>query len=206
MNFILEIVDSQTGCIVADYSIKTCQQGDIAEVLTIPDYNPDACYGLEKADIHTLGQTYALALEGTEEQGYLRARHWLDDLSYKVHTGRELLLMRSGLKPLAVFSEWEATEQEAFFDPLVEQGLFTKQAYLEPAPSASLPANRLTLYALPEEAWRIQAYLLMRRAARQTGWNETLERMEGLLLGYTEAQNDEFIHLRKASMPPIRPA
>lgn len=197
MDFILNILDSQTGCIIAVFPINTQRMGEIAEVLTIQDYDPNAIYDLEKTDINKLGLQYSLDLNGSEEQGYLRPRLWLDDLSYRVHTGRELLLMREGLKPLAVFAEWDSSVEEAYFAPYVEQGLFVKQVYETTGPSAI----KLTLYALPDEAWRIQAYILMHRIASKTGWNEALERMEGLLLGYTEWQNDEFIHLRKANSP-----
>jgi hypothetical protein len=40
------------------------------------------------------------------------------------------------------------------------------------------------LYALPDQEWRIEAFLLLLKTAEVTGWNEGFERMEGSLLGW----------------------
>ena len=54
-------------------------------------------------------------------------------------------------------------------------------------------ATRIVLYALPQQAWRIDAYLMLQDAAAKSGWNEGFERMQGSLLGYEDWQNDVFV-------------
>jgi hypothetical protein len=44
---------------------------------------------------------------------------------------------------------------------------------------------------------RIDAHLLLQRQHNHGPWNETLERLEGSLLGYTDAQNDWWIAHRR---------
>jgi hypothetical protein len=46
------------------------------------------------------------------------------------------------------------------------------------------------LFCLPGEEWRFKAYDLMCQLSEKIGWNDTLERMEGTLLGYEDWQND----------------
>jgi hypothetical protein len=69
--------------------------------------------------------------------------------------------------------------------------------------------TRRVLYALPGEQWRIDAYLLLWKTAKEAGWNEGFERMEGSLLGYEDWENDFHIeqHYRKAKRenPNIQP-
>ena len=54
-----------------------------------------------------------------------------------------------------------------------------------------------TLYALPEEAWRIDAMIELRRRMGPETWTMEHEQ-EGTLLGYTDAQNDVWIASRYA--------
>jgi len=58
-------------------------------------------------------------------------------------------------------------------------------------------------YARRNEGWRIDAYIAMLAAAQKTGWHEGFERLEGALLGYTDAQNDAHIE-RMARNPRAR--
>lgn len=53
--------------------------------------------------------------------------------------------------------------------------------------------------ALPQEAWRIDAYLLLGATAEKSGWNAGFERMEGSLLGYEGWHND--IHMARWLRP-----
>jgi hypothetical protein len=115
------------------------------------------------------------------------------DYPYLLHTGAELELMLQGTKPLAVFCDAlassfdEAIIPEQAFAPYVDTGRIVKRTYVV----GEQPNQwRRVLYALPQEAWRIDAYLLMWDVAEKSGWNETLERMEGRLLGYEDWQCD----------------
>ena len=56
-----------------------------------------------------------------------------------------------------------------------------------------LPRFRTVLFALPEQQWRIDAYLLLKKTSHRSGWSEGFERMEGSLLGYEDWRNDVFV-------------
>jgi hypothetical protein len=119
---------------------------------------------------------------------------------YVIHTNRELELMLQGTKPLAAFSEvlelsydeWIIPEKA--FAPHVARGAIVKREHIFAGPLDR--KSRSVLYALPNEEWRIDAYLLMWEVAQKSGWNESMERMEGRLLGYEEWQCDFHIQNR----------
>ena len=117
------------------------------------------------------------------------------DLISANHTGRELALMLSGKKPLAMFyaeiSELpdESLIPDGAFAPYVTSGQFVRgEITLESGYSVSLGRNaqiRYVFFAPAAEAWRITATSLLREsfAKSHCPWNEALERMEGRLLG-----------------------
>jgi hypothetical protein len=61
---------------------------------------------------------------------------------------------------------------------------------------------RRVLYALPEEEWRIRALLLVQNLYNSLlpGWRPDLERVIGLLLGYSEQDIEDF--LERLQRPP----
>lgn len=176
------------------------------------DFHPEFEYELDDDDIVRING--ALKMDIERKQGcsaYLRPRRRLDDLPYKVHTNRELTLMLAGSKPLAAFAEDypRATAHEiipeSIFEPYVLSGRFVKR---EKIYSGSKGAGvrhdgayrsiRRVLYAQRDEAWRIDAYLLLHEVAAYSGWNDSFERIEGTLLGYEQWQNDAYIRMMRA--------
>ncbi len=123
-----------------------------------------------------------------------------DNYPYEIHTNRELELMLQGTKPLAAFSEvfelsydeWIIPEKA--FAPHIARGTIIKREHISIGPLNR--KSRSVLYALLGEEWRIDAYLLMWEVAQKSGWNESMERMEGRLLGYEEWQCDFHIQNR----------
>lgn len=116
---------------------------------------------------------------------------WLDDLPYQIHTGREYWLMSQKLKPLAVFviePNFQDPQIQAF-DQGVERGDFVKRIYRYDNPHGVYTI----LYSLPEESWRIDAYILMDSVAKKLGFSETIDMLEGSLLGYTDQENEWFL-------------
>ena len=101
--------------------------------------------------------------------------------------------MLQGKKPLAAFAdmnEWAYIEEiipEKSFAPHVVRGAIIKREQITGEPPRQL---RRVFYVLPGQEWRINAYLLLWEIAEKTGWNESLERMQGRLLGYDELQCD----------------
>jgi hypothetical protein len=83
------------------------------------------------------------------------------------HEGRELELLASGIKPLAMFVEPLPAEPESFdeqkFDVLLNGRVLVKGARIESitTPDGDLGQVRRVLYALPSETWRIPAMLLV---------------------------------------------
>jgi hypothetical protein len=134
---------------------------------------------------------------GKRDKLPLRLRHESSVLPYRVHGGRELDLMLKGLKPLSVFSRVEARSGLAsflsrHFEPLVGCGELVSARLDDDGSTAPT-----LMFALPNEAWRFEAYRLMTDTARATNWNDALERIEGSLLGYTLEQNNYWLSYRK---------
>src|SRR5438128_1255759 len=104
------------------------------------------------------------------------------------HEGRELELMLAGRKPLAMFVEIVPYESgiipDEEFAPHVAAGRIVMREVFKT--DLRLPASvrdgrvRHVLYALPNEAWRIDAMLLLFDVYdQQGGWDAGLERMTG---------------------------
>jgi hypothetical protein len=124
-------------------------------------------------------------------------------LGYKLHTNNELGMMLRGEKPLAVFSEvdglfvWVVPRYLRMFDRHAAAGRFIRREHRKPRTIEGKDRTLVTiLYALPDEAWRIDAMIELRDIERRS---EAHERREGLLLGYTDAQNDAWIARQRAA-------
>jgi hypothetical protein len=88
---------------------------------------------------------------------------------------------------------------EEEFDSLVAEGKLVKRVSLEPIvdPSGKDGQVRRVVYALPDEAWKIDAILLVQNlyGSLLPGWRPDLERMIGLLLGYERADIESYVGL-----------
>lgn len=125
----------------------------------------------------------------------------LREAPYLIHTGFELPLMLDGRKPLSKFSdaypsEW-LDEVVARFEPFVKNGRIVCRVVSDVLPEPRrIAGNRVIVehrevyFTLPGEEWRIDANRLLFEVGSKTRWNDTLERLEGRLLGYEEWQND----------------
>jgi hypothetical protein len=121
------------------------------------------------------------------------------------HEGRELELMLSGDKPFSMFVESIPADFEVFseqdFDRLVSQGKLIKHVSIEVIPVAGGKTGKIrrVLYALPSEEWRIKALLLIQDlyGSLSPGWRPDLERLIGLLLGYSRGDIEKFVDLCK---------
>jgi hypothetical protein len=127
-----------------------------------------------------------------------------ESLGYQLHTNRELGMMLRGEKPLAVFSEvdglfvWVVPRYLRLFDSHAAAGRFIRREHCKPRTIEGKPRTLVTiLYALPDEAWRIDAMIELRGRLDIERWTEAHERREGSLLGYTDAQNDAWIAWRR---------
>ncbi len=131
----------------------------------------------------------------------------LRELSYEIHTNRELEFMLKGIKPLAwfsdmIFDDHDMWEPDKEFERQVGLGKFVKHEERELWEPYTSNGRRIKgrwtrFYALKDEAWRIHAFILLKKLMDKHPWSDALERMEGSLLGYTDEQNDEWLEKRR---------
>jgi hypothetical protein len=202
--FFLQAIDVESNCplyeagfSVSDVGMLTGLIGDdLSDIRCTRDLSP--------ATAMKIVDRYDVSFDPGDHPVRLRPSAAHDCLPYQTHTGRELLLMLRGVKPLAVFDypTGQCFSAETFFDPYAESGRFVKREYCVPillrrkGDSKDL-IYRYVLYALPHEQWRIDAYILLKQVMAEEGWSAGLERMEGELLGYEKWQNDIFIGYKK---------
>jgi hypothetical protein len=192
MRIVVEAIDEQTRCIADDAVIEVDPSVFGTE---LPDnmfaWDDELSGGARNhlksiCNVARNAKTFCIRTPGR-----------IDSLGYKVHTGRELALMLSGTKPMAMFYYVDGETFEDIcdqpFDKYVERGDLQQHDFsIDDAgrPDATI---HYRVFTLPAEAWRANALQLLKRVARSCKWSEGMERLEGSLLGYTEAQNDEFI-------------
>jgi hypothetical protein len=127
-----------------------------------------------------------------------------DQMPYLAHTRYELPLLLDGRKKLARFVEVYPPmtfDGEDQFEHWVAEGVLHREEVIEPfdAPTRTSRGHtyvgRRTVYYTPKgEEWRIPAMKLIWHAAGKSGgWNEHFERLEGMLFGYEDWQNDWWI-------------
>jgi hypothetical protein len=115
---------------------------------------------------------------------------------YRTHVGRELELMLSGEKPLAMFyadADSEPDERiipEERFNRYVEKGdIVREESTLEYSrdPRTDRPIRvRYVFYAVASEKWRINAMrLILEIMAEMGGADEGLDRLMSTLLGHS---------------------
>jgi hypothetical protein len=128
----------------------------------------------------------------------IRTHCEVDNLPYLVHTDRELDLMLSGKKPLAVFSDFlndnsnQCFPCEPFFEPHLQSNAILKKDWCLFLHNSNETVNYL-FYYLPAEEWRVKAYMLLIEVSHALGWNQCMERMQGRLLGYSEVECDIYL-------------
>lgn len=201
--YVLQAIDPETRCVAYETKIhdlaKFCQLVEFDPA----DLEPGACYAFDAAEVARVMDACGVECKAGGLPGLLRPWCAIDQLPYKVHTDRELVMMLAGTKPLAVFSDEHPSARppyeiipEDLYAPYVEAGRFVmREVIIPPSNPSTDPATRIVLYALPTEQWRIDAYLLLRRTGYDFGWSEACERMEGTLLGYSNEQNDIYIEM-----------
>jgi len=210
LRLVVEAIDPETECIAADLVFEVHDVRDLCDELemSIEDYVPGATYDLDLEDIYRLRARFKLPFE-VKNSIRFSIRPWrrTDALPYKIHTNRELALMLSGSKPLAVFVSDYPGEPglevipERLFAPYVKSGRFVSKECIEVQRDEAGREReiRRVMYALPEQAWRMDMYALIYQISQKSGWHEGFERLEGALLGYEEWQIEAFISLTYAS-------
>jgi hypothetical protein len=163
-------------------------------------------YHLDTADVAGIRQHFSVEFEADRHEVVLfKADKPGKDTPYLAHTGYELPLMLEGRKKLAnMYFEYPPHRHphEDQFDRFVAEGLLHKEVYVEPfdkpirSTTGKVFEGLRTAYYTPKgEEWRIQAFRLIKKT--KGGWNDTLERLEGMLYGYEDWQNDWWAEQRR---------
>lgn len=211
--FVLQALDPLTDCpvlesrfLVEDLAALRALLGEMAN----DDRDLRCTYFLDGADVEALTAAFGVAFDpgGRDVALGTFCAEGVREAPYLVHTGYEFALMLEGRKPLALFwnidpCDW-LDELMGRFGPFVAEGRFVRRKAAVPMPKPwRAPDGRVVdrwqqvYVALRGEEWRVDAFILLRRAAERSGWNEALERFEGSLLGHEDWQNDRWLRRRR---------
>jgi hypothetical protein len=211
--FILHAIDPTLGCPVLEALLRVADVETLRTLLgadAAGDADLRHNYVLGRVRLRAITERFEVAFDPQGRECWLSRAHSIGDAPYLVHTGYELPLMLDGVKPFAKFTveypvEPDDFQEDALFEPHVRSGLLINRVMDEPfdRPIRSSGGRiydgvRKVFYARRGEEWRINAYILLWRQLDHGPWNETLERLDGALLGYTDEQNDWWrAHRRK---------
>lgn len=202
--FVLQAIDPAIDCPVLEARFNVMDMSELRALLAGEDRDdPDlrASYPLDSDQILAIASSFAVAFDPGDRPVMLAAWHSGREVPYLVHTGFELPLMLEGRKPLSKFSDFYPScvldDVMSRFEPFVRAGHLACRIVNEPWPTPRRQRDgtvtlgiREVYFTLPGQEWRIDANRLLFEVAVERGWNDTLERLEGRLLGYEEWQND----------------
>ena len=205
-SFVLQSVDpvSAVASSEARVRIRVRDLKHLASILELPEVGDPllaGCFHLTKKQLAKIGALCEPPFDPDQSLTVLRSWQSIRELPYLVHTDYELPLMLEGRKPLAYFYDQRSwlNEYLAPFEPYVTTGELVRQVIDDPKNGSGGNVDCLSrvYIALPSEIWRIEAHKLLRAVSAKTGWNESMERFEGSLLGYEDWQNDCWIEFRR---------
>ena len=211
-HFVLQAIDPSFGCPTLEALVPS-PDVEVLKKLIGPDCadDPDLIdsYTLDPDEARAVATQFGVAFDPIGQKTVLYRLNSNPEIPYPIHTGFELFLMLGGTKPFALFTISYPIKEcedaiEVLFEPHVQTGLIVKRVVDEPfIPPIRGYRGRMydrcrhLYYALPGEEWRIDANMLLWSQLKYVAWNETMERIWGTLLGYTDVQNDWWIaHLR----------
>ena len=214
--FFLQAIDPQYGCPVIEAMFIVSDLRDLRQLLgTDADDDPElrCTYWLDGGVLTALSERFGVELKSDGREVTLNRWHSTRAVPYLVHTNYELLLLLDGTKKFArMGGEYppQQHENEESFTSYVARGLLHKEVEIRPfhapittADGRNFEGIRHVYYVLKGEKWRIEAWKMLAIASQKTGWNETYERLEGMLFGYQEWQIDWWIsHWRRPSKIP----
>jgi hypothetical protein len=205
--FVLEVFDCILWCPTAQAPFFPTDVGSLRSILGLgaaDDPELESLYHLNDDQIAAIVSAF-----GTFDPRRLDAEAEIEirlyrlpgtiETPYLVHTNWELPLLLEGRKKLAVFSDFYPSplfDCEEAFDRWVANGVLHKKVIDEPfeEPTRKWLGDRTVYYTPKGEEWRIPAHKLIQDASGKSGgWNEHFERLEGMLFGYEDWQNDWWI-------------
>lgn len=206
--FVLEAFDCTLWCPIAQVPFYPTDVGPLRSILGLEaadDPSLECRYFLDEGQISAIVSAFGtfdprqFDDKATEIEVRLFRLPGTIETPYLVHTGWELPLLLEGRKKLATFSAPYTSpifDFEEAFDRWVANGVLHKEVIQAPfeKPTGKWLGERTVYYTLKGEKWRIPAHKLIYAAAGKSGgWNEHFERLEGMLFGYEDWQNDWWI-------------
>ena len=201
-NFFLQKVDPSSGFVLNELSCGPYFLDDVsaASGISVEEMRTENFLILDSDELFKINKLFGTDFDPGDNDACLFAWSASDGLPYRVHAGREIMLLMSGRKQLAtfagIFPENEAMVEipDHLIDKLVENGRFVKVEYCElnPVGNNYYRGMRYVLVSPKNESWRINAYILLQKTAGMVGWSEPLTRLQGSLLGYSDQENDEY--------------
>jgi hypothetical protein len=208
--FVLQALDPDHGSPVLEVLFSASEVEDLRTLLADAANDPalERGYYLDAAELTAINERFGIAFDPDGREVLLAPWQSIRHVPYLIHTGYELPLLLEGRKQLAYFSEgyppghhWN----EEKFDRYVAEGALHKKVVIEPfeKPVRRMDGTvfeglRTVYYTRKGEEWRIPAMKLVWDAAAKSGWSPDFERLQGMLFGYEDWQNDWWINdLRK---------
>jgi hypothetical protein len=213
-HFILEAFDRDFWCAVLQSRFYAPDLDSLRSALgKAADNDPEleGCYYLSKKQLAAIRRQFGAVLDDDhlESDDFVIRLFWqprLSEAPYFIHTEYQLPLLLDGRKKLArMYHPYPPSkfDGEDRFDHWVTKGLLHREEVLEPFdPSVrerlvrKWLGQRTVYYTQKGEEWRIPASkLIWEASAKSGGWNEHFERLEGMLYGYEDWQNDWWIRV-----------
>jgi hypothetical protein len=202
----LQAIDPDHGCPVLEVAFFVDDPDELAAVIGLGEFSQfglSADYPIDRAQLTEICHRFRVAFDSGDCEIVLSGRMALRHVPYLVHTNYELPMLLEGTKPFARMGEeyppFEHQDEDRF-DRYVAGGMLHKEIVIEPFTrpmrgpfGQSYDGIRHVYYTRIGEEWRIPAWKLVMAASKKSGWNEHYERLEGMLLGYTEWQMDWWI-------------
>jgi hypothetical protein len=212
--FVLQALDPEYGHPAFEAMFVVERPEELRALLgAVADNDPELelCYTPDPVEVTAISRHFDVPFE--PEGRATRLYQWTGpgEIPYLVHTGYELVLMLDGRKKFARMSMGYPPgkhEGEDLFDRYVVRGTLHKEVELERlakpielADGRLLEAVRTAYYTLKGEEWRIPAWKLILKASRKSTWSDDFERLQGMLFGYDDWQNDWWIEdIRKSRL------
>jgi hypothetical protein len=206
--FIIRAFDLERWCPVLEAKFEVPDQSVLQRILGGPaadDPDLSAEYEIGPSEVAAINSRFLvgftpelLGIDAVEIVVFKRNAS-LEDVPYLIHTRYELPLLLDGRKKLArMYSEFPPHEfvGEDRFDKWVREGFLQKDVTTKSfrKPIGDVEGIRTVRYAPKGEEWRIEADKLIWKASDLSGcWNEHFERLEGMLFGYQDWENDWWI-------------
>ncbi|WP_257167858.1 hypothetical protein [Bradyrhizobium sp. SRS-191] len=203
--FLLSLFDREQWCPVLQARFAVTDLDQLRVLLGATDETEldQKIFHLEDAEALKLCEAFGIildwaALDFPDREFIVDRIQSIQEAPYLIHTGYELPLLLDGRKKLARFVEAYppmSFEGEERFDRWVAAGRLHKEVELEAFGDGQIEAGghqgtRHVYFAAIGEEWRIPAMKMIWRAGR---WNEHFERLEGMLFGYEDWQNNWWI-------------